>query len=123
MSLLLKLSRNGLVRQPGSPFFPVPRPMAAAAIARGASTVGRSRARASAVPDEARGAAGAVVPLSAKEEIQRIRNIGIIAHIDAGKTTTTERILYLTGKISRQVGQHIHTWYTAEGCVHCCCGL
>ena len=39
-----------------------------------------------------------------KYNLKDLRNIGIMAHIDAGKTTTTERILYYTGK-THKIGE------------------
>src|SRR3990167_9352728 len=52
------------------------------------------------------------------QELDMVRNIGIIAHIDAGKTTTTERILYYTGKTHKigdiDAGTTVMDWMKEE---------
>lgn len=56
--------------------------------------------------------------MSANIQLDKLRNVGIIAHIDAGKTTTTERILFCTGIVSKigevHDGEAVTDWMEQE---------
>ena len=53
-----------------------------------------------------------LTPFATLDSLARVRNLGILAHVDAGKTTVTERMLYLTGAVHKRGEVHEGTTVT-----------